>query len=237
MRSAYRLSGLGALAVVMGLGAAPDRLEAQLDWTSASTVETAGDDVTLIYTQLSVKPDRRGFVPVASVSLYRLETASGGTWSTTPAVGMEYRARTGMVSGKVGYSFKSDDVVVPFFGGSGSGVTTSLHGEHWGTGQFGLQGIGSYNWGSDYLWSRARGTARVSDLREGALHVGAEYVWQGELDSPAGATGYRATQFGPVVQYITRDGGPIVAVGGGWKDDNLGEDDTWYAKAELVLSF
>lgn len=237
MRRGWRRSATGIVAAATALLWSAGEAEAQLDWTSASTFETGGDEITLIYTQLSVKPDRRGWVPLASVSLYRLDTPAGGTWSGTPAVGLEYRASTGQVNGKIGYSFQDEDVIVPFFGGSGSGVSTSVHGEYWGDGRFGLQGIGSYNWGSDYLWSRGRGTARVASLDMGALHLGAEAVWQGQMEDPAVGEGYQATQFGPVVQLILPDEGPIFVLGGGWKDDNIGTEDNWYAKAELVLSF
>lgn len=229
---------MGTIAVAAGgLLLTVTGAEAQLDWGSASTVETAGDDITLIYTQVSVQPDRRGWIPIASLSVYRLDTPGGGTWSGTPAVGMKYRASTGMVSGKIGYSFQDEENVFPFFGGSGRGISTSVHAEHWGTGRFGLQGIGSYNWGSDYLWSRGRATARVADLEPGSVHLGGEAVWQGQMEDPVIGEGYQATQLGPVVQFISRNDGPIVALGGGWKDDNVGTESTWYAKAELVLSF
>lgn len=228
-----RAAALALTVTWLGTGATDVGAQA-LDWSSASTVETAGDDMTLIYTQFSVKPAGLGWKPIASLSLYRLETEFDGTWSLTPAVGMEYRAPGGQVNGKVGYGFKDRDAPVPFFGGSSSGISTSLHGEYWGDGRFGLQGIGSYNWGSDYLWSRARGTARVAQVPAGNIAVGAEYVWQGEFDAPVGTEKYESSQYGPVVQWITRDGGPIFVVGGGWKQ--IPGDDTWYAKAELVLS-
>lgn len=221
-----------ALAVPAAMGSG---LHAQqLDWSSASTVETAGDDLTLIYTSVSVKPDGLGLKPVASLSLYRLETAFDGTWSATPAVGLEYRAPGGLVSGKVGYSFKDQDSPIPFFGGGSSGVSTSAHGEYWGDGRVGLQGLASYNWGSEYLWSRGRATTRIAEVDAGWMHLGGEYVWQGELDAPPLQEKYESTQYGPVLQFISRGGGPIVVLGGGWKQ--VPGDDTWYAKAELVLS-
>lgn len=255
----HRRGALGGglvAATVLLLGAAP--VEAQMEFTFVAVGETAGDDVSLLLGQVSAHRAGLGLMPVFSLQSYTVLVDGGdNTYAVSPGVGLRYRASGGAIQGKVGYSWRPDDEGggVPFFEGGEAGVTTSVHGDYWGRGAYGLQGIASYNWGSEYLWSRGRGTLRLAELGDGSsIHGGAEAVWQGELQGDETTIGgvtaegprYTAIQVGPVLQWNSRN--VIGVLGGGWKkvdfkvgDDEGGlfdpeEDSTWYFKAELVFT-
>lgn len=219
-----------ALVAVGALVVAPGAAQAQITWSSAG--EVGGDDVNLIFTSLGWTPGWMGIRPTLGVSAYRVGTEGGDIYSFGPSVGLEYRASGGSLEVDVGYSFKNSDASSPFFGGSEDGATTGVHAEYWGDGTWGLQGIGSYNWGSEYLWSRGRVTRRVVQLDPGSLNLGAQAVWQGQTgDEP---NPYRVTQYGPVVQWITGTDW-ILAGSAGWKNIE-DQDDTWYAGLEIVYT-
>lgn len=221
--------------------------------------EAAGDDVNLFLGEGTWAAGAGGISPVASLQTYLVtfdagNAETGSIWSVTPAAGLRYGMGGGFLQGTVGYSFKQrlDDIdtVLPerastqnFFGGAEDGIVVTGHLQWWGTGAFGAQGIVSHNFGSDYLWSRGRGTVRVSDSPSGDFHVGAEAGWQGEMGDNDIVNGvevpaYSAVMAGPIVQWSTEN---VTAVfGGGWKGIDQavapeGEDSTWYIKAELVL--
>lgn len=250
--SSLRLARIAALGVAfMGWTAvAPERAQAQMgDWgsTLVGVAETSGDEVTLLLGQVSLHPGGLGVMPVVSLQSYWVDHPGGSTWAVEPAVGLRYRAQTGALQGKVGYAWKNDDddgTAFPFFGGGESGVTTSAQADYWDAGAFGLQGIGSYNWGSEYLWSRARGTVRAMQGDWGNLHVGGEVGWQGNMAEET--TEYQALQYGPVLQW--NSGNMLTMVfGAGWKDwesttrptpltEVVSEDNDWYVKVEFVVS-
>lgn len=230
--------------VAVALAAAPSALAAQWAPTWVGVAETSGDDVTLLLGSASLSPQGQGLKPVVGLQAYWLETEGGSTWSATPSAGLIMRGSTGAVQGRVGYAFREeDDEGIPIFGGDEAGVVTSMQADYWDAGAFGLQGIGSYNWGSEYVWTRARATVRVMELdMGGAIHVGPEFVYQGELgDEEPLDPNYSSIQLGPVLQW--HSGNRLIgAVGAGWKkidDDFVGPDDdesTWYLRLELVLT-
>ena len=237
------------------LAAAPTPAAGQdgMELTFVTVGQTTGDDVNLLLGQVSAHRGGLGLMPVFSLQTYLVEFPGGSTWAVSPGVGLRYRASTGMVQGKVGYSWRpleeDDDGDIDFFGGSTGGVTTSTQAEYWGTGAFGVQGIGSYNWGSEYLWSRARATARFATLGDGStLHGGGEVSWQGDMGDeeeiidgvPVTVPNSSTVEFGPVLQWNSRS--LIGVVGGGWRqldsgvEGDAGEDSTWYFKVEMVFT-
>lgn len=208
--------------------------------------ESGGDDVSIFLAEGQWAAGGIGMTPVVSLQTYLVTYDAGdvnaSTWAFTPAAGLRFGSQGGFFQGLVGYSFKqqSDLGAGTYFGGAEDGVNITGHAQYWGTGAYGLQGIVSHNFGSEYLWSRARGTARVSDGDAGSFHVGAEAGWQGELgDETLLDPNYSAVMVGPVLQWSTPN--LTALVGGGWKgiDDGAalsGDDSTWYIKAELVLT-
>ena len=234
---------LGTLTAA-ALAIAPAQLSAQWAPTWVGVAETSGDDVTMLLASGSFSPQGQGLKPVVGLQAYWLDTEGGSTWSATPSAGLVARGSTGALQGRVGYAFREeDDENIPIFGGDEAGVVTSVQADYWDGGAYGLQGIGSYNWGSEYVWTRARATLRVMELdMGGAIHVGPEFVYQGELgDEEPLDPHYSSIQVGPILQW--HSGNRLIgAVGAGWKqidEDFVGPDDdetTWYLRLELVLT-
>ena len=228
MTSAMRI-GVAAVLTAAGFITGAARVDAQdLSWSSA--VEIGGDEVYVLFTEPSLLfGPEEGLRPLVSLGAYYIILDGENSWGLTPAAGLRWQTDGGFISGKVGWAIRPDEAGADVFGGGDSGLHTSGHVEYWGDGTWGLQGIASYNWGAEFLWSRARGTRRVAEHASGAsTALGAEFLW---LD---GAT-YQATYLGPVIQHI-RPGGAVWAVSGGLKGvETTPDDNTWYLKVELSL--
>lgn len=236
-----RFLGAVAVAVVVAIGSA-SALNAQ-SATFTFVGETAGDDLSMLLGDVDFvfgMGEWRPVVGLQSFVVFDEFAAERHTlWAVTPSVGLRYATPVGFFQGKVGYSWTDADTPLPFFGGGEAGVTTSLHGEYWGDGRLGLQGIGSYNWGAEYLWTRARATVGLMPTREGAIKGGLEASWQGHIQDQASlATSYSAIMVGPLLQWATPN--VTAGLGAGWKHYDRGSvdgtDSTWYARAELVFS-
>src|SRR5688572_9163750 len=104
-RNALRLVG-GMLAASLGLAVPGDARGQAFTWVT--TGETGGDDVTLLFTQLTVAPDRPGFRPFGRLSLYRLATEFDDNFTVAPAVGLEYASEFGLLAADIGYSFRDE---------------------------------------------------------------------------------------------------------------------------------
>ena len=234
-----------ALPLVASLAFAAAPVAAQWGTTWVGVAETSGDDLTLLLASGSLSPEGHGVKPIVGLQGLFLMGEDESSWSVTPSAGLIMRAPTGALQARVGYTF-AEDSDLPFFGapdaGDDPGVSTSAQADYWDAGAFGLQGIASYNWGSEYLWTRARGIVRVMELDfGGGIHVGPEFVYQGEMgEEELGDLHYSATQLGGIVQW--NSGNRLIGVfGAGIKnidEDFIGPDDdesTWYAKVEFVL--
>jgi hypothetical protein len=215
------------------------RLGAAQELTAYATASLDGNDTNIGLIGASVRAAGLGLRPVVALQVYRLQYDAGGTQgdvtvlSVGPSAGLSYRMSGGSVEGRVGYNFQSeDDEDVPFQegeGGGGGGVTTSVQAISWAS-RPELQGIASYNWGSEYLWSTAQALVPVRELNPGGIAVGAEAVWQGNVG--AEDADYQSWQAGPVLRWSTgRESS--VTVGAGYKDSNT-RDATWYARIGLV---
>jgi hypothetical protein len=246
VRNVGKTAGALAVAAAVALGGAAS-LDAQ-GATFTFVGETAGDDVTLLLGDADFVFGAGQLRPVVGLQSFVVMdegTDSRTLWAVTPAVGLRYALPTGFFQGKLGYAWMDTDegVSTPIFGGGKTGVTTTLHGEHWGDGRLGLQGIAAHNWGAEYLWTRARGTVRVLPSPSGSIHAGLEGGWQGHTRSQGAADefaepNYSATMVGPILQWVTPS--VIGGLGGGWKQSSGGllEEDqsTWYAKVELTFT-
>lgn len=253
MISAYRgvrrtVTGaaFGVLAL-LGAGAAP--AEGQFlggDWgtTWVGVAETSGDDVTTLLAGASVSPGGLGLKPIVGLQGIYFMFDEENSWSVTPSAGLIMRGQTGAIQGRVGYTL-SEDSEFPVFGGpdagDGPGLGFSTQAEYWDGGAYGLQGIASYNLGSEYLWTRARATLRVLQLDPGAIHVGPEFVYQGEMgeEGVGDPPHYTGTQIGGILLW---DSGNMLSAGfgAGIKNNDvegIAEEDesTWYMKLEFVL--
>jgi hypothetical protein len=218
-------------ALAMGM-AVPARAAGQ-DLTAYATASVDGSDANIALVGASVRPPGLGLKPVVGIQAYRLGYDAGGdnvtVWSVGPSVGGSYRTAGGQLEGRVGYNFQSEEVNSPDIGeGGGSGFTTSVQAISWAS-RPELQGIASYSWGSEYLWSQAQAILPVMELNPGGVGVGGEVVWQGNV---GGNGHYAAWQAGPVVRWSTGHDSSVL-VGAGYKDSNSREA-TWYARVGFV---
>lgn len=223
------------IAAAVALGGA-EALKAQTS-TFTFVGETAGDDVHLLLGDADFVFGLGELRPVVGLQGFIVvdDFVDQTLWAVTPSAGLRWAQPTGFLQGKVGYQWVNEDPVTPFFGGGESGVTTSLHGEFWGDGRFGAQAIGVYNWGADYAWTRARGTARIFPTADGGVNLGVEGGWQGHTG--AAEADYGAVMIGPVLQWVMPN--VTAGVGAGWKNVTgtvRPEESTWYGRLELVFS-
>ena len=229
---ARRAVALGAVMAAVAAG----RLGAQ-SLTVYGSAAVDGEDTNIQLIGGTARFGERGWAPEVGLQVYHLGYESGvddnhTVWAVTPSAGASYRTSVGQVGGRVGYSFQSDDDGgVPIFEGEGggSGVVTAVQGNYWGPGPE-LQGIASYNWGSEYLWTNAQALVPLARMGASTLRGGADVVWQGSTDG-----GSNAIQLGPIVKLSTGRNFSI-NVGAGWKHfgGDTTRDDTWYARVGAV---
>lgn len=242
IRKLWRAASATATVGLLTL-ATPDGVQAQLQPVVFGTAEADTQDQSVLLIGASVQPARTGLVPTAGILAYRVtfpvaENTTTSLSAVVPSVGLRYQTPVSGVQLSVGYVLLSEEGAGGFGapGGTRQGVSTTLMGDYWGSGERSAQGILSFNWADRYLWSRVRGTQRVAGLgTEGGVNLGAEVVAQG-----GGAEGeeYRALQAGPVVEVQLS---PAVRLLGsvGAKTDNLEIPDRPevfpYFKFEFVL--
>jgi hypothetical protein len=127
-----------------------------------------------------------GIGPVLGVQAYHLSYDNGGTaggrttvLSVKPYVGLHNNFTGGSVSGTVGYAFADKDIPASTVATDvGKGVVLAGGLDYWGTGgPLAYQALGSYNFGSEFLWARGRVTTRMSQSNDGTSRVGAEVAF------------------------------------------------------------
>lgn len=231
------------------VAAAPAAAAAQ-ETTVFGVGATEGDGTHLGLVGASLRPDGLGLKPVVGLQLYGLrydagesllgEEQNGTVFAVTPSVGLEYRLPGGSVGARVGYSFQQrdsetdEDADLPFIQGEGgrSGVTTSVQANYW-AGAPELQGIASYNWESEYVWSQAQALVPVAQMsRGGNVALGGEVIWQGQTESGLESRA-SSLQVGPVVRF-SNGRNFLVSLGSGYKNNNGDRDDTYYARITAV---
>lgn len=232
-----------ACTVFILLAAAAKPAHAQLNWTFVGVGEFDTDDVVLVLGGVSVSPDRSGWTPVAGLQASWLQYPTFNDQkrdivAVVPSIGVRNGFDGGAFQFRVGYAFRNaddeeDDVIVgvpPVTADVGDdGVINSVQLDYWGDGDLGAQLIGSYNYGSESLWSRARLTHRVFSLgNDGHVRLGGEAAYlTGE--------GYNAWQVGGVIGFHPGRG-TIINAGVGRKLASGEGRDATYFRAELVLT-
>ena len=237
-----RMIRTGAAATVAAaalmIGGARAASAQDLSWASA--FEADGNEVYVVFTQPSLTFGTGTVRPSIMLGAYHVWTPGEDTWGLTPAAGLGYYTSGGLIKGTLGWAVRDDDNgnEVDVFGGSNNGLHTGIQTEFWGDGEWGLQGLASYNWGSDFLWSRARVARRIMQSSSGgSTSLGAELGWQTVADDGdlIDDNEYEATMIGPVLLF-NRPSGMSWALGAGVKLTEPGPDDsTWYAKVEMNL--
>jgi hypothetical protein len=235
IRMRFARRALPLLAVVGGVAAAGSAATQNL--TVYGTAGLDGNDTHIELLGATARFGGLGLAPEIGVQGYHLGFDAGTTthsvWAITPSAGASFRMPMGQVGARVGYSFQSDDgggVPIIEGEGGGSGVVASAQANYWGPGPE-LQGIASYNFGAEYVWTQAQALVPLIPLPPGRLSGGAEVVWQGSTQSGGG----NAIQLGPVLKFSTGHNFSVNAAGG-WKHYGGGttRDDTWYAHVGFV---
>lgn len=160
-------------------------------------------------------------------------------YALNPSLGLRARVDGGFFQVTAGYSFRGEGQwapLAPHFGGGAEGMTTGVRTEYRGA-SAGLEGTGSYNFGSEYLSTVVRGMVHAVDARTGNLQLGLEFGWMGELsdefvvDDIIMPGRYSSWQAGPMARWTT---GPLAAtLAGGLKTEPFNSDRTWYVGLEL----
>ena len=162
--------------------------------------EVDDDDLLLLLIGASLRAGGLGWKPYAAVTAYHLQFPVGtGTVDRNvivPTVGLSNETSVGSVSFGAGYAFANRDATDPILvgGESGRGVVATAQWNHWGTGTHNYQALGSYNFGTEFLWTRGRASW---PLRQGSpLWAGGEVALMG-----GGEPSAYIAQFGPMVEW------------------------------------
>ena len=232
-----------ATAALVLLISAAQPAAAQLHWTVVGVGEFDTEDVVLVLGGVSVSRGGTGWSPVAGVQVSWLQypTINDDTREIigiVPSIGLRNGFDGGSFQFRVGYAFREandedDDVLVgvpPVAADVGDdGIVNYAQLDYWGTGSLNAQLIASYNYGSEFLWSRGRLTQRLFDLGGGGhIRAGGEaaYLNGDEFD---------AWQVGGVVGFHA-GGGTIINGGIGRKFASGNVRDATYVRAEIVLT-
>jgi hypothetical protein len=231
-----RIAVVAAMFTALSFSGAVAPAHAQLGWTFVGVGEFDTDDVVLALAGISVSPRGEGWAPVGGLSAYYLQFPSGNDdtsiISVTPSVGIKNNFGTGSAQFRIGYSFQDreeGEFALPAFTESGGdGFVNSAQLDYWGTGSWSAQAIGSYNWGSESLWTRGRLAKRLFNVGDaGSLSLGGELAYLHSDD-------FGATKIGGLAMFNPGRGTQINAAVGR-KLGRGAQTDATYFTAELVL--
>jgi hypothetical protein len=165
-------------------------------------VEVDDDEFRMFFLGGSWGLGGMGWKPYASVSAFNLSYPSGSVRESrnvvVPSIGLRNTSATQSVNFGVGYAFADEDFdqpVIQLQAESGDGFVASAGWNHWGsTNTHALQLLGSYNFGTEFLWTRGRASKPLTSTSP--LWVGGELALLG-----GGLTDSYIAQFGPTVEW------------------------------------
>lgn len=224
-------AGLGFAVVALVLSiVAPRSAGAQRPQWSASTIGVAEydtDQTLLLLAGVSGGPGGMGWHPRVGVQGYHLSYDGGASRTNIvtvkPFVGLVNVYEGGSVGGNIGYAFTNKDAAFNpgIISDRGDGVVVSGALDSWGTGgPYGYQLLGSYNLGSESLWSRGRVTRRLRETATGQTRLGGEVAY-------LHGDNYSAWQPGAVMEFHGSKG-RILGVGAGMKFFEGGGDAVYF---------
>ena len=214
---------------------------AQWSWGVYGAGEFDTEDVVFVGAGLRVAPTTSwSWSPVFGVQGFWLQIPAGeddtSITALTPSVGLQRSFNDGAFGIHAGYQFQNEDV-------AGATTTSATVGEgavamadlNWGASRpVAVQLLGSYNFGADAFWGRARSTLRVATISPGALRLGAEVAHMNQSDD-ADTTfddGFSSTAIGPVLEWHTGRGVTLGAAAGRKLQEG---DDATYFRFEMSL--
>jgi len=244
-------AALLALVTIAGLSGFARSSEAQLLETFHPTVYGSGELDTrqsqFYLLGLYVGVGGLGWSPYFNASGYLLRYEPVPTVDVTqnltaasPTLGLAYAGRTGGVSFGGGYTWVNhENAAAPGAESGGkSGATASLGAYSNGSGRRAMRSqlLANYNFGSHYVWARARASMPFGRSARHPARIGAEVVGQG-----GGLVGNYVSSFqaGPTLEYLWNQNFRTT-LAAGWK--NVGgtlfadRDNAAYFKLEFSLS-
>lgn len=236
-----------ALATFAMLGTAARTAEAQFHPSLYGSAELDTRHSQFYLLGMYVGMGGLGWSPYFNINAYTLRyhdrpVATSPTLdlsAVSPTVGLANASRRGGVSFGVGYTWVDhDDPGAPGAEGGGSdGVTASFGAYRSGRGRrpFRTQFLSNYNFGSRYIWARARGSVPLGYSVSHPARIGLEIVGQG-----GGKDGRNSDTFaiGPTLEYEWtpnfRTAGVVgfKSVGG----PNVSRESAGYLKLEFSFS-
>lgn len=215
---------------------------AQWNWGVFGNGEFDTEDVVFVLGGVRLAPTTSwSWSPVFGVQAFWLQIPAGADDETsitafTPSIGLQHAFTDGSVGVHGGYQFQSEDI-------AGAPTTSTTVGEgavamanlDWGaTRPIAVQLLGSYNFGAEAFWGRARSTLRVATISPGALRIGAEvaHLNQSDDEDTIFEDDFSSTAVGPVVEWHTGRG---VTLGAGVGRKLQDGDDATYFRFEIAL--
>lgn len=182
---------------------------------------------------------REGLYPVVGLmgQSYTFRVGSGTSTNTAiaPSVGLAYKEGEQLFQGNVGYSFVNSGSAGPGFPfgiptGGVSGPFVSGQWSYWGN-RMEDGAIASYNFRSQYIWSRLRLAREITTAPSTPVYLGGEVVAQGTSKNSPSA--YRF-QVGPTINFHIS---PAFHVGGsaGARFGNNNQPTTGYVGVDFLL--
>ena len=221
--------------------ALPAAVDAQLSTTIYGVGEFDTQDVVLVLGGVSLTPGGLGLRPTGNLQAYWLQYPTGlGDAKTdqigvTPSVGLRYMMPTSFFEVRGGYTFvdtEAENFPAGVVANVGDGAMAAAQWEHWGTGRLGLQALGSYNFGSETLWTRGRVTHGIFNYGpQNPVHIGAEAAY---LTSSSDLVDYSALQVGGLLGMRAGES-LIFNVGAGRKLVDAPLEDATYFRVEMVF--
>jgi hypothetical protein len=132
-------------------------------------------------------------------------TTTADAFAVAPSLGLRYQTETRSTGVHVGYIFVDEDQSVGAITGSpvgsSDGVFATFQHDYWGRGERLAQLIATYNFGGNYLWSRAKGGVRFPSIAS-PLYIGGEVIFQGGgRDNTLGIPNTWVLQAGPALMF------------------------------------